>query len=203
MLDHLRDERLCVSAIRSLGKRGIDLDSVIEPLCWVVFWDSQPRWGMERLASQGHTGHDWRSLRRLAERIRKLLDESGPLENAAGRPLDSFRKSREKLNKESERIHPSALLSPDLLTERSPDTLGRRSQFLQRATPRVSGHLHYMCEEWTRDACEAWGMLAQTGLTCSQISILLDATAEALGSQKSYSVPAVKMRLFRLSKRSL
>ena len=81
----------CVSAIRSLMKRGIDVKPLVEPICLIVFFDHQPKWGMERLLSQRGTGHDWRSLKRLPKRLKKFRDESGHLERSVGRQLDCFR----------------------------------------------------------------------------------------------------------------
>jgi hypothetical protein len=201
--DRVCKDHLCASAIRSLRKRQIDLKSVVEPLCWVVFLGEQRDWSVERLASDGLTGHDWRSLKRLPARLDKFVTESARLESAAGRPLNSLRSKRGRLDKETKQIHPSAVLAPDLLTQPFSETLEARSRFLQSVIPNAQRQLQRSREDREALVHDSLDQLAKTGLTYGQIGSLLNATAEALGIEKYYSPSAVKMRLFRRSKPSL
>jgi len=195
-------DSLCREPIRSLRKRGINPKSLVEPMCWFLFLDGQLNWGLDRLASQGLTGQDRRSLKRLPEQLAKHLKESRRLESEAGRPLKSFRGQREKLDKETKGIHPSAVLSPDLLIDPFPGTLEDRSRLLKRAVPNAPEYLRQSRKAQVTQARDALGKLVQTGLSFQEISHMLDVTAETLGLKKYYSGAALKMR-FRRMKRSV
>jgi hypothetical protein len=103
--------------------------------------------------------------------------------------------------KETKGIHPSVLLARDFLTRPSPETPEGHAHFLEDAIPRSPKNLEQLQDTATVAAREAWDKLVQAGLTCPEISSLLNATAEELHSRKYYSIPAVKMRLVRHSKR--
>jgi hypothetical protein len=198
---YLCRDRLCIEPIRSLRARGIDPRTLVEPLCWFLFLAGQPKWSMERLASQGQTGHDWRSLQRLPRRLAAFLNESTRLESAARRPLPSLSSGRNKLHRASKGIHPSAVLAPDLLTQPFPNSLEDRRRLLEQAVPNAREYMRRDRQEQDRKIRLALGRLVQSGLTYQQIAFLLDGTARALGTTNPFSAAALKMR-FRRSTRS-
>jgi hypothetical protein len=197
----LSGDSQCTKPIRSLERRGITPESIIEPMCWFVLLDGQRKLGTERVAAQGQTGHDWRSLKRLPGRVARHLEERKRLETVAGRHLQSFSGQRKKLDKETKGIHPSAVLSPDLLTQSIRGTLEEQNRMLSRAVPNIPEYLRQSRKMQLAQAREALEKLVQSGLNFQEISDLLSVTAQVLGSEKYYSAVALKMRLQRAKRR--
>jgi len=198
---NLRQDRLCAPIILSFRKRRVHPEALISRLCWFVFLDRPStfeRFTLEKLASK--VGHDWRSLKRLPQRLEKFLQEKKRLEAAARRPLDYFLRQGKKLAKETGQIEPLPVLAPGLLSDSIPGTLEHRSRLLNEALPHARSFLARSRDARVSEALDVMGWLRRERLSYPSIAALLNGVACALGTENEvgeYDADALRMRFRR------